>query len=157
MLMYLDFEVVFFYLFTLGNSQTQWQFSGATYDKCDDLNPTSNPSLVFAQPQTIKYLPVSDNWIFHARLSAHWHWSKNVVSFGEKNQITVETFAHKYLGISPEFSTNQNYWGCTCPLSSTPLNGQRDINLEKSLQKSKISNFYSWVHQPFQLHHLSIG
>jgi len=70
--MYLDFEVMFFfYLFTLANSQTQWKFGGAANDKYDDLNPTSNPSLVFAQPQTIKHLPVSENWIYHAQLSAH--------------------------------------------------------------------------------------
>jgi len=39
--------------------------------KCDQLNPTSKPSLVFAQPQTIEHLPVSDIWSFHAQLSAH--------------------------------------------------------------------------------------
>jgi len=69
----------------------------------------------------------------------------------------VETSVPGFSGISPDFPINQNFWGFTCPLSSTPLNGQRDINLEKSLQKRKISNFSSWVHQPFQLHHLSIG
>jgi len=68
--MYLDFEVVFFYLFTRANSQTKWKFGGAANDKCDDLNPARNPSLVFAQPQTIQHLPVSDNWICHAQLSA---------------------------------------------------------------------------------------
>ena len=49
-----------------------------------DLNPTSNPSLVFAQLQTIEHLPESDNWIFHAQLCAHLHWTKNVVFFGKK-------------------------------------------------------------------------
>jgi len=65
-LMYLDFEVVFF---TLANSQTKWKFGGAANDKCDDLNPTSNPSLVFAQRQTIEHLPVSYSWTFHAQFS----------------------------------------------------------------------------------------
>jgi len=70
----LTFEVVFFYLFTLANSQTRC--GGAANDKCDgrhsdDLNPTSNPWLAFAQPQTIQHLPVSDNWIFHAQLCAY--------------------------------------------------------------------------------------
>jgi len=39
--------------------------------KNDELRPTSNPSLVFAQPQTIAHLPASDNCAFHAQLSAH--------------------------------------------------------------------------------------
>ena len=87
-LMYLVFEVVFFYLFTLANSQTQWKLCGAANDKCDELNPTSNPSLVFAQFQTIEHLPESDNWIFHAQLCAYLHWTKNVVFSEKKSQIT---------------------------------------------------------------------
>jgi len=69
----------------------------------------------------------------------------------------IETSVPEFSGIYPEFSTNHNFWRCIYPLSSTPLNGQRDINLENSLQNSKISNVSSWVYQPFQLHHLSIG
>jgi len=69
--MYLDFEIVFFYLFTLANSQTQWKFGGAANDKRDDFNPASNHSLIVAQPQTIEHLSVSDNWTFHVQLSAH--------------------------------------------------------------------------------------
>ena len=69
--MYLGFEVVFFYLFTLANSQTQWKFGTAANDKRDELNPTTNPSLGFAQPQTFEHLPVSNNWTFHIQLKAH--------------------------------------------------------------------------------------
>jgi len=112
------------------------------------LNPTSNPWLVFAQLQTIEHLPVSDNWILHAQLCVHFHWTKNVIFWREKSDNStvnkrVETSVPEFSGISPEFSTKQIFWGCTCPLSSTPLNGQREINLEKSLQKSKISYFSS--------------
>jgi len=49
----------------------------------------------------------------------------------------VGTSAPEFSGISPEFSSKQNFWGCTCPLSSTPLNGQPDINLEKSFAKKQ--------------------
>jgi len=104
--------------------------------------------LVFAQLQTIEHLPESDNWIFYAQLCAHLHWTKNVF-FGEKksdNSIVnkrVETSVPEFSEISPEFSTNQNFWGCIHTLSSAPLNGQRDINLENSLQNNKISNFSS--------------
>jgi len=67
------------------------------------------------------------------------HWTKNVVFRRRKksdNSIVnkrVETSVPEFSGISPEFLSNQNFWGCSCPLSSTPLNGQRDKNLEKSL------------------------
>jgi len=40
-------------------------------DKRDELNPTTNPSLGFAQPQTFEHLPVSNNWTFHIQLKAH--------------------------------------------------------------------------------------
>ena len=104
--------------------------------------------LVFAQLQTIEHLSESDNWIFHAQLCVHLHWTKTVVFFRRKksdNSIVnkrVETSVPEFSEISPEFSTNQNFWGCTRPLSSTPLNGQRDINLANSLQKKQNILFF---------------
>jgi len=53
----------------------------------------------------------------------------------------VKTSAPGFSGILLEFSTNQYFWRCTCPLCSTPLNGQRDINLEKVYKKQNIQFF----------------
>jgi len=53
----------------------------------------------------------------------------------------VKTSVPGFSGISPEFSTNQNFWGCNCPLNSTPLNGQGDINLEKVYKNEKYPIF----------------
>ena len=41
---------MFFYLFVLANSQTQLKFGGVANYKCDDLNPTRNPSLTLWRP-----------------------------------------------------------------------------------------------------------
>jgi len=79
---------------------------------------------------------------------AHTCTGPKMLFFSEKksdNSIVnkrVETSVPEFSRISPEFSTNQNFRGCTYPLRSTPLNGQRDVHLEKSLQKSKISHFF---------------
>jgi len=53
----------------------------------------------------------------------------------------VETSVPEFSGISPEFSTNQNFWEYIWPLCSTPPNGQRDINFEKCLQKKNVPFF----------------
>ena len=39
----------------------------------------------------------------------------------------------------------------------TPSIDSAALTLEKSLQQNQLSDFSSWVHQPFPLHHLSTG
>jgi len=106
----------------------------------------SNPSLVFAQIQTIEHLPESDNWSFSCSAMLTLALDQKCFFRIKKsdNSIVykrVETSVPGFSGISPQFSTNQNFWGCTCSLSSTPLIGQRDINLEKSLHRAKYPIF----------------
>ena len=60
-LMYLDFQVIFFLPIYIRNELNKMKLGGAAKDKCDELNVTSNPSLIYAQPQSTEHMPVSDN------------------------------------------------------------------------------------------------
>ena len=147
-LMYLDFEVVFLlpiYTRKQPNTMKVW-WSGKWYMWWLESNEQPFVSLCSA----------SNHW------TLAWKWQMDfscsamrTLALDKKcffrikksdNSIVnkrVETFVPEFSGISPEFSTNQNFWECTFPLNFAPLNGQLDINLEKSLQRSKISNFSS--------------